>query len=402
MAAEAASIRRSKTLPQLGDGKDHDVASAISEGSATSVSVPSTFTPPPTKSDSSLSPSDALTPPSPALSAQSGSKASKDRPGANMNSAHAAKQPTTALKPAGPSGTPRVGHSRTPSRPVGRATPGPVTRRTPLPPPRQSGVGFMPLERSGSLYQIRGLIGKMQKLEQRVQSARSKLPAPTNTPPRASPRAATALTNSSFATSVPSTVTVRSSKKRSSVSTTQSATPSQPPEQHNIRLSQRQSRISFGGTMTTPGAEASRPSSRASLANNGGFARPSSRIEGQNPSRPPTDAHRPASAADTRRPRSSIGGRATPSYGHRPSMSVQHATAEHGEDCTTPTPAQTKEKGITAIPTPASLHRRQSTQALGMTDARRRTIKGVGAGSSRASAIGIGGGRKSMDVGETF
>lgn len=38
------------------------------------------------------------------------------------------------------------------------------------------------LTRSGSLYQIRGLMGKMQKLEERVQSVRSKLPAPAASP----------------------------------------------------------------------------------------------------------------------------------------------------------------------------------------------------------------------------
>ncbi|KAI5286854.1 NADH:ubiquinone oxidoreductase, partial [Ascosphaera atra] len=41
---------------------------------------------------------------------------------------------------------------------------------------------------AGSLYQIRGLIGKMQKLEDRIQSARSRLPAPTESSPRASSR----------------------------------------------------------------------------------------------------------------------------------------------------------------------------------------------------------------------
>ncbi|KAA8652400.1 hypothetical protein EYZ11_002880 [Aspergillus tanneri] len=44
------------------------------------------------------------------------------------------------------------------------------------------------LAHSGSLYQIRGLIGKMQKLEERVQSAKSKLPPPSNSPSRASSR----------------------------------------------------------------------------------------------------------------------------------------------------------------------------------------------------------------------
>ncbi|KAL4785511.1 nuclear distribution protein nude [Aspergillus varians] len=44
------------------------------------------------------------------------------------------------------------------------------------------------IPKSGSLYQIRGLIGKMQKLEERVQSAKSKLPPPSETASRASSR----------------------------------------------------------------------------------------------------------------------------------------------------------------------------------------------------------------------
>lgn len=46
-----------------------------------------------------------------------------------------------------------------------------------------SGASALPMPSSRSLNQIRGLIGQMQRLEQRVQSARSKLPAPTVTTP---------------------------------------------------------------------------------------------------------------------------------------------------------------------------------------------------------------------------
>lgn len=45
----------------------------------------------------------------------------------------------------------------------------------------------IPIPQSKSLHQIRGLIGQMQRLEQRVQSARSRLPAPSVSSPRASP-----------------------------------------------------------------------------------------------------------------------------------------------------------------------------------------------------------------------
>ena len=50
--------------------------------------------------------------------------------------------------------------------------------------PSSTGI---PIPQSKSLHQIRGLIGQMQRLEQRVQSARSKLPGPSVSPPRASP-----------------------------------------------------------------------------------------------------------------------------------------------------------------------------------------------------------------------
>lgn len=104
------------------------------------------------------------------------------------------------------------------------------------------------LPRSGSLYQIRGLIGKMQKLEERVHSARSKLPAPTSTPPRASPRVPSAAGNY-----LPSSVAVR--KRASQTSTSASSVQ----EVTNGGAS----RLSFG---IPSNASNSRPSSRASLS----------------------------------------------------------------------------------------------------------------------------------------
>ncbi|PIG80782.1 nuclear distribution protein NudE [Aspergillus arachidicola] len=61
------------------------------------------------------------------------------------------------------------------------------------------------MPKSGSLYQIRGLIGKMQKLEERVQSAKSKLPAPSDSPSRVSSRSGSIVSESPVA----STITVR-------------------------------------------------------------------------------------------------------------------------------------------------------------------------------------------------
>jgi hypothetical protein len=114
------------------------------------------------------------------------------------------------------------------------------------------------LPRSGSLYQIRGLIGKMQKLEERVHSARSKLPAPTSTPPRASPRGPSASGNY-----LPSSVAVR--KRASQTSTTSSI---------QEIASGGVSRLSFGVPSNT---SSSRPSSRASLSSTPQLPRPASR-----------------------------------------------------------------------------------------------------------------------------
>lgn len=129
----------------------------------------------------------------------------------------------------------------------------------------------IPLPPSRSLHQIRGLIGQMQRLEQRVHHARSKLPGPSTTPPKNSPR--TISLQSSF---IPSNVTVRSHGKHRSPSTTSSVTSSstdrEPYSLHTSRLSFGQSDRP-GSRITTPGP-IERPSSR------NGTSRPSSSASG--------------------------------------------------------------------------------------------------------------------------
>ncbi|KAF1357634.1 hypothetical protein EJ07DRAFT_167534 [Lizonia empirigonia] len=135
-----------------------------------------------------------------------------------------------------PAATPRAGafarprHTRLPSvsgipaqgaGAGGRRTPSIIRPPSAVPGQRPTGPSIggntaTGLPRSGSLYQIRGLIGKMQKLEERVHSARSKLPAPTCTPPRASPRVPSAAGNY-----LPSSVAVR--KRASQTSTSASS-----------------------------------------------------------------------------------------------------------------------------------------------------------------------------------
>lgn len=200
------------------------------------------------------------------------------------------------------------------------------------------------LPRSGSLYQIRGLIGKMQKLEQRVQTARSKLPAPTSTPPRASPR------NSN----VPSTVTLRSGRKRNSQVSTASSIPS--------AYESGVSRLSFGVSSASKEPTSSRPSSRASLSSQ-------PQAQQQPPSRSSTRTplgHYQSSSISgiesrVPRPRSSMSGH---SNGHSHSQSFSSSMRESdassdGSRVTTPMGRRpTLEKS--GIPAPSGIPRRQS------------------------------------------
>lgn len=165
------------------------------------------------------------------------------------------------------------------------------------------------LPRSGSLYQIRGLIGKMQKLEERVQNVRSRLPAPVNTPPRASPRSGSAMGHSY----IPSSITVRSTRsKRTSVSNASEATkdsdegtPSGPPRSRPS--------LGMGPPPQTPSYTAgeSRPSSRASLSSRSSLSHASALPQ---PSTATTTPARPDS-------RQGLSGRRTP-FGHRPRSSL--------------------------------------------------------------------------------
>lgn len=256
-------------------------------------------------------------------------------------------------------------HGRGPSLAVGgpRATPTPTFRRRETTQKPAMGHQQEGLPRDRSLYQIRGLIGKMQKLEERVHSARSKLPAPTNTPPRASPRGTT--TASNVPKSIPSSVTVRNSKKRSESGTiSEIATPSRPSDATIRRLSHRQSRLSMGGSSHEPSA--GRPSSRASISSShdGPFAQPHSHRSSILGGRPPS--RQQGTAAEARRPRSSLGRRQTPSHAHRPSSAASGTFLDDADaSFITPTARRTtmdKVSAGSAIPTPSTLGRRQSKQ----------------------------------------
>ncbi|KAK3934454.1 NUDE protein [Diplogelasinospora grovesii] len=232
------------------------------------------------------------------------------------------------------------------------------TMRTPAPrtsaakAPRATSHRIPP---SNSLTHIRSLTAQMQRLEARVQSARSKLPAPVNTPPRASPRGGASI-------AVPSTVTIRSRKRTiGSVASSSSvageeATPTNPhyansdlrssmssnTSKHVPRLSTSGvSRLSFGPLPNRnpaghEGSEVSRPSSRASVSS---YARPASRTDSHGASGSMIPPPRPMSRTSLGgartpmsgipgRPRSSLGGSL---HGHGHSQSVSYSTAEVDE-----------------------------------------------------------------------
>jgi hypothetical protein len=347
--------------------------SPVSEAStsATTLSSPTAASTPPHSKSDSLHPD--TTPPSPPLS--DAPISAKPVPSTPMPK----RKTSIAIKD--PAATPRAGlynraprHSRGPSvsaapRPStsasGRATP---SIRTTAPASRgaRPSVGAAPaggLPRSGSLYQIRGLIGKMQKLEERVHSARSKLPAPTTTPPRASPRYGSALGHH-----VPSSVTVRSSTRKRSSHTSIASSANGAGESHT-----GVSRLSFGVSTSSREPTNSRPTSRASMSSQSGLQRPVSRSSNRTPL-----GHYPSSSISgieprIPRPRSSMSG-----HGHSHSMSMSRSrrdseagTNSDGSGVATPLARRlTLEKS--GIPTPSGLPRRQS--------AGRRTSDGLDGG----------------------
>ncbi|KAK0737225.1 NUDE protein [Apiosordaria backusii] len=313
---------------------------------------------------------------------------------------------------------------RTPAQRNSTAKPPPSTRAHKIPP-------------SNSLTHIRTLTAQMQRLEARVQSARSKLPAGSaTTPPRGSPRAVP---------SVPSSVTIRS-RKRNTGSTASStisngddkSTPSNfrtslsssTANKHVPRLSTSGvSRLSFGplpnrnpnhpaNNSHADASEISRPSSRASLSS---YARPVSRQESHGgaplsgimpPPRPMSRASLTGTRTPLGRPRSSLGmhsGR-EPHHGHNPSHSVSYSTLELDEgdtgDFRTPsrrgTFSRMEEAGFSAIPVPSGIPapRRRSGGSGGI--GLRRTSSASAAGPAVSLVTGGMHGRVLEDLGETY
>ncbi|KAL8906182.1 MAG: hypothetical protein Q9171_006387 [Xanthocarpia ochracea] len=355
-AAAEESQQKRKTAPI--NTTDQRPQSAMSEQSQpTTMSSPTVATPP-TKSTSSTV-SETPTPPSPPTSDRSIPPVATPAIPVPKSRLSVADSNTTP-RPQYSSRTPRYSRGPSGSLASGRATPA-LSRRTTLNTQANDSRG-PGLPKSGSLYQIRGLIGKMQNLEQRVHTARSKLPAPNATPPRASPRNESAAGQSQ----IPATITMRSNKKRtgdSNAGLMGLSTPDRRPS----------SRLSFGYPQSSPSREpplnSNRPPSRASISSRASVSHLPSAASAASSSRPGSRQlmtgsrtplghyNLPTPQTESRRPRSSIGGsyasmHSNPGHGHSASVSrlsnySQYHRDEEGDrtnDALTPTPARRTNK----------------------------------------------------------
>ena len=376
--AEAAAERYHKRKPSPLEADVVRSQSSLSHHSPTTSASSPTLATPPTKSESS-NVSETPTPPSPPTSDKSIPTAATTPALQITKSRISINRADTTPRPSNMSSR-MPGHSRGPSIPITNDRTPSYARPTASSRPKTSARG-PGLPSSGSLYHLHGLMSKMQLLEQRVQSARSKLPGPTSTPPGASPRSGSALGQAY----VPSTVTVRSNRKRTGGSNASSVTPG--PDRPGSRLSSTYtpsadrpaSRLSFGfqpNQQTSPLRESqvarppsrdpklTRPGSRASISSRQSInhrqsishlpsvaansSRPSSRqsITGRST---PLGHHSSSSQSDFPRPNSAIGGSYSSSHGHSGSIrrlsnfggSFSHHDEEEAEEVLTPTPSRT-------------------------------------------------------------
>lgn len=368
-----ASSQQQPESQQISNNADHSPTTGAS-------SSPTAATPPSKSVASSMASDVATTPPSPPFSESSTTAAAAApkafaTPGFPRARASVSGPKGAAPRASQPSQSSR--HSRGPSIATsnGRLTPSvPSRRNTGAAPPSHSG-----LPKSGSLYQIRGIIGKMQKLEERVQSARSRLPV--ETPPRSSPRPGSALDdNNNY---IPPTVTMRSAKKRGSgsVASSRDGEPTTPYYRPSY------SRMSFGTPQATPSrgppADESRPSSRTSISSRYSAGQSTSGIPQRSESRQSLTGRTPTSnnnnhhtstssttagGPDRHRPRSSLSNynpSASMSYidehGGTPSASNATTSTTPRRTATTAAATTTTNKGEgTGIPTPGFAKMRQS------------------------------------------
>jgi predicted nucleic acid-binding Zn-ribbon protein len=363
LAGETISTLRARRPAQLAVDSLR-ARSPLSEASGMTPLSPTASTPPP-RSDTA---SEMATPPSPPLSDAPAHVKSPQRTPALVRKRSMVPDSSTTPKPSSHTSRAPSRHVRGSSYASSAGTvPTTSDSRSMRPPPtrvrtgRPSHASPGSTSRTESLSQIRGLIGRMQKIEERVHYARSKLPTPSNTTPRGSPRAGYA-----SGENVPSSVTVRRASKRTSASLSSSALQSEEsaPEAPSRRTSHVK-RLSFGiprptsvvghrtdvpdrppsaleGHSTT--SHIARPASRQSLA---GSTRPASRTgartaePGHYPMSDATTTTTTTSASSTTsgypgRSRSSMGGNYTttipPSHRkHRPSASVSELRRKANE-----------------------------------------------------------------------
>ncbi|KAI1124768.1 NUDE protein [Nemania abortiva] len=252
---------------------------------------------------------------------------------------------------------------------------------------------------SQSLTHIRSLTAQMQRLEARVQSARSKLPAPIHTPPRASPRSSV-----QGVPQMPSTITMRSRKR--TVGSIASSVAEETPTQSTIGAGKHTSRPSTSGVSRLSfGPLPNRSNNYDPEGSATGISRPSSRASVSGYARP----ERPPSRSEIARPlsRTSFSGARTP-MGLRPRSSMSGSLHAHSQsishiefdemDERTPSRRGTYSKfdadgGASGIPTPSGI------------PVSRRQSGGLNSGTRRISGGGANDGgrpRKLSDLGETY
>ncbi|EFE38205.1 nuclear distribution protein NudE [Trichophyton verrucosum HKI 0517] len=349
------------------DAADHSPATTTSSPIAT----------PLTKSASSVA-SEIATPPSPPFSESSTNGAFRGAT-PNMSRSRVSISESNGVPKHQKSASRSSRHSRVPSVSMSSTT----GRITPSAGRQPTSNG---LPKSSSLYQIRGLIGKMQKLEERVQSARSRLPAPVDTPPRASPRTGSAMGGPAY--NMPSSVTVRSNRKRSSGSVASSSKDNNEmphtPVTPGARISQ--GRGSFGlpaPSQSTPSRPESRTRHYTSNSLNMSMANISDNHHHHSHNHNHSHQHHPSvsstsSGGGLRRPRSSLSN-------YNPSASMSYIDEDNaemdlsmhtptprrydsvGSGSSIPTPAVLRRTsgGMSSIPTPAGLTPRRTSSAIG-------------------------------------
>lgn len=418
--AMESSARRGKNLILQPSAISGSPRSELSP-TTTNASSP-TFDTPPAKTASSSGLSDTPTPPSPPTSDNS-IKVSIPfaAPGLPKTRLSVAGN-TSLLSPStAASNAPKPnGHARNPSLAALSRTGQSSAFRQSLSrpgnvPPRSAG-----LPQSASIIHLRNLRGKMQKLEERVQNARSRLPAPVNTPPKMSPRSGSALGNH-----IPSSVTVRSRKRTGgsmvsgadSLSERTQETPSmarlrtsRPPSSQQLSQPPSPTRGDMAAPPLRPSSRASgisgrpsfapshsRPGSRASVS---GFRAPLGSGVGSN--------FAPNASTDRIRPKSSLS-----NYGHDGAMDEENMDADRPDmkRAATPTPRRTTFSKRTsdigsAIPSPSK------RTSLGVASSKlpglaRRQSTGFGrvdnaSGDMRPPSRQLNNVQEGYDVNETF